>query len=90
MKAFLYIVAACTDPDHIDCKVPYRISDDILFFGPCKTRFRETIRRELLHARSTLPLSRDESYLVIGFKRPRKEQAPENRMGRHHHPTHDL
>ncbi len=37
----LYVVAASHNPDNVECVVPYRINDDVIFFGPCKKRLRE-------------------------------------------------
>jgi len=41
MKVFVYVVAASKNPDAVECVVPYRVNDDMIFFGPCKKRLRE-------------------------------------------------
>ena len=66
MNAFLYIVGACDNPNHLTCQVPYRVNDQRIFFSPCKIGFRETLRQDLGTA-SYRDLSQDKQYLVIGF-----------------------
>lgn len=41
MKVFVYVVDASKNPDAVECVVPYRVNDDMIFFGPCKKRLRE-------------------------------------------------
>jgi len=47
-KLFLYIMAASRDPDNVTCPVPFRIDDKEVFFGPCKDRIREKLRKDYL------------------------------------------
>lgn len=64
---FLYILAASSDPDNIDCMVPYRINDQRIFFGPCKRRLREWLRDKYLHATDDYSLQNHETLSVVGF-----------------------
>ena len=67
MTLFLYILAASSDPDNIDCMVPYRINDERIFFGPCKRRLREWLCRQYLSAREDYTLPEPEHLYVVGF-----------------------
>ena len=33
MKVFVYVVAASKNPDAVECVVPYRVNDDMFFWG---------------------------------------------------------
>lgn len=47
MRAFVYILGASNNPDEIKCKVPFEIDDKEIFFGPCKKRLRQKLKREI-------------------------------------------
>lgn len=47
-QVLMYVVAASPDPDHVCCKVPWRVDEDLIFFGPCKKRIRELLRKNYL------------------------------------------
>jgi len=47
-EVWIYSVAASSDPDHVTCVVPWRVDEDLIFFGPCKRRIRELLRRKFL------------------------------------------
>src|SRR5438874_630894 len=49
-EVWLYVVAASSNPDKVDCKVPWQVDEELIFFGPCKTRIRECLRRRYLSA----------------------------------------
>ena len=38
MKVFVYVVAASKNPDAVECVVPYRVNDDMIFLGPPSRR----------------------------------------------------
>ncbi len=43
-RAFVYIVAENSNPDKLqDCTVPYLVNKEIIFFGPCKKRLRQSL-----------------------------------------------
>ena len=44
-KAYIYILAANSDPDKITCSVPIKIDENEIFFGPCKKRLRVKFRK---------------------------------------------
>lgn len=46
--AYLYVLGASSDPDRVECGVPWRIDDREIFFGPCKMKLRERLRPRLL------------------------------------------
>jgi hypothetical protein len=45
---WVYSLGASTDPDHIECVVPWLIDDSLIFFGPCKKRIREKLWKDYL------------------------------------------
>ncbi len=47
-QVWIYAVAASSDPDHVQCVVPWRVDDSLIFFGPCKKRIRELLREQYL------------------------------------------
>jgi hypothetical protein len=47
-QIWMYSLAASTDPDHVSCVVPWLVDQDLIFFGPCKKRIRELLRRRFL------------------------------------------
>lgn len=48
-KVWIYTVASSSHPNGVTCWVPWRIDEDLIFFGPCKCRIRERLRREYLN-----------------------------------------
>jgi hypothetical protein len=44
----MYVVAASNHPDRVECPVPWRVDEREIFFGPCKKRIRERLRRQFL------------------------------------------
>jgi len=47
MRAFVYILGASSNPDKIECRVPFEIDENEIFFGPCKKRLRQKLKREI-------------------------------------------
>src|SRR6266849_1262808 len=48
MQVWIYTVSSSHHPDAVDCVVPWRVDDELIFFGPCKTRIRERLRNQYL------------------------------------------
>ena len=48
VRAFLYVVSASKSADEVSCRVPWRVDDREVFFGPCKKRLREKEFRKWL------------------------------------------
>ena len=61
---FLYVMAASSDPDQVECLVPYRIGREEIFFGPCKKLLRRELRDRHLKASESLSLKED--VFVVG------------------------
>lgn len=59
ISLFLYVVSASTNPDKVDCFVPYRINEKWIFFGPCKKRLRERFWKQFLNQADHLVLDQD-------------------------------
>ncbi len=49
-RLFLYVVSASDNPERVECRVPWMVDSEQIFFGPCKKRLRERFRREYLAA----------------------------------------
>jgi hypothetical protein len=49
---FLYVLGASSSADRVNCTVPWKVSDSEIFFGPCKKRLRERLRRQLLDSKT--------------------------------------
>lgn len=47
-KVWMYSVAACKNPDNVRCVVPWRVDEELVFFGPCKKRIRKRLRGQFL------------------------------------------
>ena len=65
-KLFLYVVRACTQPDYAkQSKVPWRINEREIFFGPCKRPLRTMFHRDyLLDDRLEVAEPKDDVYIV--------------------------
>jgi hypothetical protein len=60
---FLYILDASPNPNRVQCVVPYRVNEELIFFGPCKKRLRQNLKKSYLKtAEETFP--KDDLYLV--------------------------
>ena len=46
--AFAYILGASHDPNGVRCVVPFRVDENLIFFGPCKKRLRDEVKRRYL------------------------------------------
>ena len=49
-RVWIYTLASSNDPDQVRCVVPWRVDQDQIFFGPCKKRIRERLRKQFLNA----------------------------------------
>src|SRR2546421_9663939 len=45
---YLYVLGASSNPDRVECAVPWMVDDSEIFFGPCKIPLREALRMQLL------------------------------------------
>lgn len=63
--AYLYVVGASSDPNHVTCCVPWRVDDREIYFGPCKKRLREHLKKTLLGDRQEVRPSPD--IYLVGF-----------------------
>lgn len=61
---FLYVLAASPDPDHIRCYVPYQVNEKLIFFGACKKRLREQLRKQFLKNSDDVLV--DEDLFLVG------------------------
>ena len=63
-RLYAYILGASPDPDYIiRCKVPYRIDDKEIFFGPCAKRLRKEMHDQYL-MRADRAMPSDDVYIV--------------------------
>lgn len=63
---FAYILASSSNPDKIDCVVPWRVNENEIFFGPCKKRLRAYLRKEYLKEKEEVNVY-DKNLYILGF-----------------------
>jgi hypothetical protein len=49
----MYVLNSSKDPDNVRCVVPWMVDEDLIYFGPCKRRLREQLRKKYLTAGRT-------------------------------------
>ena len=65
MRLYSYIVSASSNPDNVECYVPFRINSELIFFGPCKRALRKELRKEFdLSENGEVELVNDEIYVM--------------------------
>jgi hypothetical protein len=47
-QVWMYVVDTSSDPDKVEGSVPWRVDEKQIFFGPCKKRIRECLRKKFL------------------------------------------
>lgn len=70
---FLYVLAASSDPDNVECLVPYLVDDEEIFFGPCKRLLRKELRARYLGASDDVHLKED--VFVVGVNGSNRERC---------------
>lgn len=65
-QVLIYVLAASQNPDHVRCKVPWRVDEDLIFFGPCKKRIRKFLRDKYLMPDNKGHSNVDEDIFIIG------------------------
>jgi hypothetical protein len=60
----MYVLDSSKDPDNVRCVVPWRVDEDLIYFGPCKRRLRERLRKEYLAGGCTYTTVNDDLYIV--------------------------
>lgn len=63
-RVWMYVLNSGKDPDDVQCVVPWRVDEDLIFFGPCKRRLRERIRKKDLVDGRNHCVVRDDLYIV--------------------------
>lgn len=63
---YIYIVGASSDPDRVECAVPWKVDDAEIFFGPCKKKLRESLRPRFLGPKADRAKAREDVFLA-GF-----------------------
>jgi hypothetical protein len=66
VRAYLYILSVSPDPDLAEQSVPIEVDNQEIFFGPCKRRLRQLLRRDFLDEAET-SCEPDEEIYLIGF-----------------------
>src|SRR5436309_3477370 len=60
----MYVLDSSKDPDNVRCVVPWMVDEDLIYFGPCKRRLRERLRKEYLVGGSTHSAVNDDLFIV--------------------------
>jgi len=66
-RVWMYSVAASEDPDNIRCYVPWRVDDDLIFFGPCKKLMRKQLRKHFLGSDNSHATVIDHQRFIVGI-----------------------
>lgn len=46
--AVVYVLNASANPDRVECRVPWALDEEEIFFGPCKKTLRQHLKKHLL------------------------------------------
>jgi hypothetical protein len=60
----MYVLDSSKDPDNVCCVVPWLVDEDLIYFGPCKSRLRERLRKQYLAGGRTHCILSDDLYIV--------------------------
>lgn len=63
-RVWMYVLNSSKDPDNVGCVVPWMVDEELIYFGPCKRRLRERLRREYLADGYTYTAVSDDLYIV--------------------------
>lgn len=78
-KVWIYTVAASKDPDFVQCSVPWRVDDELIYFGPCKKRMRKRLRKYYLEPSITFKKITDSIFIVgVNGSNPKPERKGVN------------
>ena len=68
MKVFCYVLGSSTNPDKVECVVPYKIDEECIFFGPCMKSLRRGLYEGYLQNLDggECDVSNEELY-IVGF-----------------------
>ncbi|HEY7327287.1 MAG TPA: hypothetical protein VH592_06600 [Gemmataceae bacterium] len=72
-QVWIYTVASSKDPDQVACVVPWQVDEEQIFFGPCKVRMREQLRRQYLSSGCNYT-NTIENLFIVGINGSNKEQ----------------
>jgi hypothetical protein len=60
----MYVLNSSKDPDNVRCVVPWMVDEELVYFGPCKRRLRERLRKDYLTDGRTHAAVSDDLYIV--------------------------
>jgi hypothetical protein len=63
-RVWMYVLDSSKDPDNVRCVVPWMVDESLIYFGPCKRRLREQLRRKYLTRGRTHSTVNDDLYIV--------------------------
>jgi hypothetical protein len=63
-RVWIYVLDSSKDPDNVRCVVPWMVDEDLIYFGPCKRRLRERLRKKYLGGDRTRTTVNDDLYIV--------------------------
>lgn len=63
-RVWMYVLNASKDPENVRCVVPWMVDENLIYFGPCKRRLRERLRKEYLTGGRTHSTVKDDLYVV--------------------------
>jgi hypothetical protein len=63
-RVWMYVLDSSKDTDKVRCVVPWLVDEKLIYFGPCKRRLRERLRKEYLTSGHTHCTVSDVLYIV--------------------------
>lgn len=66
-QVWMYVVGASSDPDSVNCAVPWQVDENLIFFGPCmkgRGGIREPLRKKFLGPDCTHKTATDDLFIV--------------------------
>jgi hypothetical protein len=63
-RVWMYVLDSSKSPDSVQCVVPWMVDEELIYFGPCKRRLRERLRKEYLADGRTHCTVGDDLYIV--------------------------
>ena len=74
-QVWIYTVGANSDPNQVDCKVPWRVDQVLIFFGPCMKRLRKKLRDRFLDKGKKSHEKVTEERYIVGVNGSNREET---------------
>lgn len=73
-QVWIYTVGANSNPDLVECNVPWRVDQELIFFGPCMKSLSKRLRKEFLKEEiNHAPITED--LFIVGVNGNNKQRT---------------